>query len=547
MFISNSKSSSAPAYLRSAKISFRFVTASFLLSGIVAFAEPPAVTTLFPAGIQQGTTAELKLTGKPGAQPVSVWTATDGLGEFKFSEKGDTLTLTASAETKPGLHWIRFYNPEGTTSLLPIIVGALPEKSETEPNNSTSDAKSAIELPTVVNGILHKGGEVDTFAVTLVEGETLIASVDALAALGSPMDSALQILNSDGFVLAHNDDDHGFDPLIAFTAPQDGNYFVRVFCFPSAPNSTINFAGGATYVYRLSLTTGPFISQGAVNNFGPIGWNFGDSSKEPSTATAIPQLITFAPEVANTDAAIIEQDNTAAIKVPSEVFGTISQLKEVDQFSISVKKGDAFRIRIHARSIASHLDPVLKIRKADKSLIKENDDIAARENLDIDFAWKAPADGDYIFEISDRYNHAGSRYYYRMIVTPDEPRLELTVSADHFKAKRDKPLVIPVTISRLAGFKSEIMVSIQGGPEGMVAAPVRSEPKGDSAKKVALKVDVKDAAAYTGPIKIVATHGDEKIEILARTALKLKKQTTSHIWLTVPPKPAQKAEPKPEE
>ncbi len=546
MLISNSQSSSVSPCLRGTNTSFLIAIASYILSGTVALAESPAVTTLFPSGIQQGTTAELKLTGKPGTQPVSVWSTTAGLGEFKLSEKGDQLTLTASAEAKPGLHWIRFYNPEGATPLLPIIVGVLPEISEEEPNNSTIDAKSAIELPVVMNGILHKGGEVDTYAVTLDEGERLIASVDALATLGSPMDSALQILNAAGFVVAHNDDDHGFDPLIAFTAPQDGNYFVRIFCFPSAPNSTINFAGGATSIYRLSLTTGPFISQSAVQSFGAVGWNLGGSLKDSSSATAIPQLINFAPEVANAEAVIVEEKNAAAIKIPAEVIGVINHPDEIDQYSVSVKKGDALRIRVHARSLASHLDPVLTIRKADKSLIKENDDISAKENLDIDFAWKAPADGDYIFEITDRYNHAGSRYYYRMIITRDEPRLKLTVSADHFETKRDKPLEIPVTISRLAGFKGEVIVSVQSGPDGIVAESVKSEAKGDSAKKVTLKIDVKDAVAFTGPVKIVATYGDEKTEILATAALKLKKQTTPHLWLTIPPKPEPKTEPKAE-
>ena len=48
-------------------------------------------------------------------------------------------------------------------------------------------------------------------------------------------------------------------PLLTFTAPREGSYLVRVFCFPEKPNSSIRFAGGADYVYRLTLTAGPFI------------------------------------------------------------------------------------------------------------------------------------------------------------------------------------------------------------------------------------------------------------------------------------------------
>ena len=49
------------------------------------------------------------------------------------------------------------------------------------------------------------------------------------------------------------------DPRIVFRAPAAGLYIVRIFSFPAKPNSTIQFAGENSYVYRLALTTGPFI------------------------------------------------------------------------------------------------------------------------------------------------------------------------------------------------------------------------------------------------------------------------------------------------
>ena len=60
-------------------------------------------------------------------------------------------------------------------------------------------------------------------------------------------------------MLEQMEDTLWFDPRIVFTAPEDGTYYVRTFAFPADPNSTIQFAGAASYIYRLTLTTGPFV------------------------------------------------------------------------------------------------------------------------------------------------------------------------------------------------------------------------------------------------------------------------------------------------
>jgi hypothetical protein len=60
----------------------------------------------------------------------------------------------------------------------------------------------------------------------------------------------------EAFVAAQNHDAVGLDPQLVFAAPKDGRYLVRLFAFPSEPNSTIGFAGTDNYAYRLTLTTG---------------------------------------------------------------------------------------------------------------------------------------------------------------------------------------------------------------------------------------------------------------------------------------------------
>lgn len=220
--------------------------------------EPPAISRVIPSGGQRGTTAECKLVGKPGDGDLRVISENDSI-TVTLNEKRDTASVTISETARPGVHWLRFCNADGATELKPFIVGMIPEISESEPNAKTAEANAVSSPSVTVNGVLEKSGDVDTFVVTLNKDQTLVAAMEANAVLGSPMDGVLQIVNAYGTIVAQNDDDISFDPRVTFTAPDDGIWFVRTFAFPAAPNSTIGFAGGADYVYRLTLTTAPVI------------------------------------------------------------------------------------------------------------------------------------------------------------------------------------------------------------------------------------------------------------------------------------------------
>lgn len=504
-----------------------------VIQSLPVLAAPPAVTSLSPGGLARGTEATLQLIGKPGTLPLSVWSSSADFVDLKVSEKGDQLTLGVRAEARPGLHWLRFYNSEGATSLLPLIVGVLPESTESEPNNAIREAGKIETLPHLINGVLHKAGEVDTFEVALESGETLVACLDAYESLGSPMDAILQILNEAGFVVAQNDDDHGFDPLLTYAAAEKGKYFVRVFCFPAVPNSTINFAGGADYLYRLTLTNGPFLVSAPLSKLAMAGWNLSTDQPLIDQPQILPGLHSlYTPALENDPLPELEASQ-AVHPVPLTVSGVISAAGEVDQFSIATKAGDSYRIRILAREMASHLDPVLSIRKSDGSLVKESDDLS-REELDVNETWKSPADGNYILEVTDRYQHGGFRYGYLLNVRQDSPKVELTVGADQFLIPKDKPLEIPVTINRLAGFDKEVAITTIQLPAGVTADVVKSEPTGDSAKKVTLKLSSNATTEFQGSFQILATYDASPQAVPASAALKTMKKTTHDLWLTVP-------------
>ena len=257
---------------------------------IVALAgEKPAIERLFPAGGQTGTEVQVSLMGKPGDDELQLWSDRQQL-QFVFSEKQDSATVKIPADATPGVHWLRFFNASGATTPLPFVVGTLPEYPEAEPNNRFNEANMIDTSTAVINGVLHKSGEVDCYTIAVKQGQTLVASMLANRTLNSPMDAVLQLLDSRGTILRQNDDDHGLDPQIAYEAEQDQTLTVRTFAFPAAPNSTIQFAGAANYVYRLTLTTGPVIDHclpavvttGQQRTIDLVGWNIPDQDRKVS-------------------------------------------------------------------------------------------------------------------------------------------------------------------------------------------------------------------------------------------------------------------------
>ncbi len=224
-----------------------------------SLAETPEITAISPAGGQQGRTIEVTVQGKLGTAPLRFWSNQPELTAM-FPEKPEkTFSLTIPEQTSPGPVLLRLANADGASRLLPFVVGKLPEVQEAEPNEALEKSQTIATDGCVVNGALGKNGDVDTFAIDLEAGQTLVAAVTAQQILGSPMDGVLQLVASDGYVVAQNDDDHANDPLLIYVAKKAGRYYLRLFGFPATPNSSIRFSGGADWIYRLTVSTGPYV------------------------------------------------------------------------------------------------------------------------------------------------------------------------------------------------------------------------------------------------------------------------------------------------
>lgn len=515
-------------------------------------AAPPDVKWVYPTGAQIGQKVTVKVSGKLNQPGTEVWCDNPGV-VVEIPEKDNDFSITTSAETRPGLCWLRFFNAEGATAQVPFVLGRLPEVVETEPNNEVAKAQK-IEQSTVVNGKLGAAGDVDVYAVALKKGQTLVAKIDANWRLGFPVDPILQVLSENGTVIDQVDDDHGFDPLIAFEAPADGTWLVRVFGFPAAPNSTIRFAGGADYIYRLTLTTGPFanhslppaLQTGVDTPLKLAGWNLSDLLAGPLKADAatlpglahaeLPHVVplSIVDEPVLVAAEPCSSDNPLAVTTPVTIGGVIDQPGDEDFLKFSAKKGEVLIIEVESRSLGYPLDSVVTVLDAAGKVLGESDD-AVRNKFDSRLVFSVKADGEYTLRIRDLFEKGGWRFAYRLSIRPRQPSLKLSLKADVFQATPGTPLEIPVTVARVDGFKEEVAISVEGLPEGASVEPVKSETKGDTSKAVKLVLKTDAAKPFNGPIRVVGKYG-ENVSVSAVVEIATFRRSTDSIWLTILPK-----------
>ncbi|MDP6060047.1 MAG: pre-peptidase C-terminal domain-containing protein, partial [Pirellulaceae bacterium] len=111
---------------------------------------------------------------------------------------------------------------------------------------------------------LKTGLDVDLFHLQLERGEVIRLDVDA-DEIGSELDSALRVFNSNGVELAFSDDDQApgefvrLDPFLEFVAQTTGDYFVGVSAFNNSlydPNVEASGNNGQTGFYQIEITFG---------------------------------------------------------------------------------------------------------------------------------------------------------------------------------------------------------------------------------------------------------------------------------------------------
>ncbi|HVX14410.1 MAG TPA: hypothetical protein VHC22_24705 [Pirellulales bacterium] len=178
----------------------------------------------FPAGVQRGTTASLRLIGNLPA------------------DKRLVVPVVSASE----ISWLRAAWSDAALASGPtpaVTVSDLPELVE----QSGPELQELPTAPAAVNGCLSVAGEEDRYRLKAAADTKLRCELMA-ARLGAPIDSVVEIRRADGGVLATNDDVPGTtDSLVEFTMPKETDSLVV------SVRDALGRGGDAS-IYRLLVT-----------------------------------------------------------------------------------------------------------------------------------------------------------------------------------------------------------------------------------------------------------------------------------------------------
>jgi hypothetical protein len=243
--------------------------AAMLACGAFAMTLPAAVLaqlpvarlySVFPPGAKVATTVDVTISGDdlekasalhlshPGITAVQK-TQAPALGETGPQPTPNQFTVTVAPEVQPGLYEVRASGKYGVSNPRAFVVGARNELIEKEPNNASGQA-TEVPLGSLMNGQSNGANDQDYFSFTAKAGQRVIIDCQAYR-IDSRMDASLVLYDASGKELDRSRDVNRRDPLIDFTAPADGTYFVEVHDFL--------YAGNGEHFYRLSIGSEPYI------------------------------------------------------------------------------------------------------------------------------------------------------------------------------------------------------------------------------------------------------------------------------------------------
>ncbi len=450
---------------------------------VVVQAAPPGFDSLFPAGGKAGSQVEVKAagTGRDKGAP-KTWTS-DPLIQVSAGGKPRQFLMSIAAEAAPGPRLMRFYTDEGTSPPRIIEVGSFEEVLEQEPNDRVTDAQEReAKMNVTINGVLEKAGDVDTYALSVHKGRRVTLELRGYS-LGSPMDPAMRLLDTNGIEVSISHDTHNLDPRIEYTPAADGTMYAQVFAFAHPPAADVTLKGSANHVYRLIVSDKP-----------------------------IPEPVIDEPET---------------LTLPAAVTGRIGKPREADRFTFTATKGDELRIAVRARVPRSPLDATLSIEDANGKPLQQTDDT---EHLDPVMRWKTPADGEYRVVVADRYHHGGEEYAYDLTVQPFEPSLSATLNTHAYQMKAGGKVEIPLTIKIDGVFKGKIQARAISLPAGVSVPPVEVPAKGGEVKLTLTAAA--DAAPSQGPfaVEITSSAPDAEQTVLASYAIPFN-EPRGDLWI----------------
>jgi len=344
---------------------------------------------------------------------------------------------------------------------------------ETEPNNNFKAAQK-IKTPVLINGLIQKPGDIDTYSFTGTKGEQISAEVIARRN-GSYLDSFLKLTDSTGKMLITNDDftdkgeglsTHQADSYFTYKLPATGVYYLQI--------GDIQNNGGDdnNYVLRVSHP---------VPNFELI--------VEPSEivipqgGTAIVTVYIIKKDGFGSDIMLSLKDTTSGIKINGSLIPT-----DKDQFRFTISVPENMQQGI------TRLNLLGTAAVANRRII--NDAIPADEMMQA-FSYK-------------HYVHAQELAL--LVTQKQEAEIDPVLASNEvLKIPAGGSVELNMDILRDEDFKGKLTVSLDNPPKGITANDIQTLEK-DRKKTITIKADGKELkVGYKGNIILHGTVNKKKV------------------------------------
>jgi hypothetical protein len=458
-------------------------------------AAPPTLTNLTPRGAERGKTVEVVLTGTnltPQTRLLVPFKATQAvLPDVKPNPAQVRVELTVDASVPLGIYPVRVLTEEGVSPLQFFSVEAFPNINEVK-GNSSFDKAQKVPFPVIVNGQCLNG-EVGFFRFPARKDQQVV--IETLSArLGSGILPHIRVTDArQRFVAADDSQALQGDARVVFKAPEEGEYVVEM--------ADSRYRGAAPPHYRLVIGEYDVIEEifplggrrGQTVMFRLRGGTLAQEQQvqrildDAATPGSLPLLLDGIgrPGMLPPRIAVGELPEKVWLKPegkdpkafdllpPVTINGRLERKEDADRFQFPVEPGQRYRIAVHAESLGSYLDGVLRISDQNGKQLALVDDVdvpptapgqpptkAADPSLD----FTVPAGTSLlVLELWDQRKRGGINYGYRLTVEPALPDFEIRQPVSEINVPRGGAALLAVPIVR-RGYAGPLELTIPNLP-----------------------------------------------------------------------------------
>ena len=474
-----------------------------------ASADAPVAMYIFPAGGQRGTDVKFRVGGLylhdacpfemsgPGVAASSKIIATDTVWfegpviPLPDSQQAEDYprdmagNVTIAADATVGQRSWRVWTAQGAAPSRPFIVGDLPEVVENEIDGEPIPV--GVSLPVTINGRIFPREDVDIWRFEAKAGQTITCAC-VTTRIGSPFEARLEIRDSQGKRLVESPEtaSPGVDALVRFTAPRDGTYSVHIF--------DVKFGGLQHYVYRLTVTAGPFVERvfplggrrESKTSFELTGSNLpagpyefvlpADAPTRFSTNLGVPgnagPLLALdvddLPEVVEREPND-EMSQAEPLATPVVINGRIGRPGDVDCYALRVAKGESLQFDFKAASLGSPLNAVFVLLDSAGKVLNSEDEPHFSDFLKLQTFGQ---EGVYYVRVLERVASRGSaEFAYRLrIAVPPSPDFRMRLPTDAVSVNRGGETKLKLRLDRIGGFAEPVQLEFENLPPGVAVA-----------------------------------------------------------------------------